>query len=209
MFFRCLPVGVLQSNCYIIACLETHEACVIDPGSQGDLIQSVIEKNNLKVKYILNTHGHPDHIGANWYIKEKTNALLYIHKDDLSHLRKPLPMPYPDSDMRPSPEPDGFLEEGKDIIIGTITLKIIETPGHSPGGVCILADQKLITGDTLFAGTIGRTDLLGGSMDTLMNSIKTKLFPLNDSLEVLPGHGPSSTLGYEKKYNPFLSKLTP
>ena len=206
MKFYCVPVGILEANCYIVGDSFTKEAVVIDPGAQGELIISILERNELKVKYIFNTHCHPDHIGANGDIKTYSNAPLYIHAKELESLKHPLPLPFADEPMVSSPLPDGYFKDGDIFSLGELKLKIIETPGHSSGGVCILVDDHLITGDTLFAGTVGRTDLPGGSMDVLQKSLETKLMTLPDNVEIYPGHGPSSTIGQEKKYNPFCNE---
>ncbi len=205
MIFRCIPVGILQANCYVIGCPKTHEAAIIDPGAEPELILSVIEKNQLKVVKIINTHGHPDHIGANGKIKEATQAPILIHSADKDMLTHPLPMPFDAEEPAASPAPDILIKEGDIIKIGELKLTVIETPGHSPGGICLRLNDILLTGDTLFAGTIGRTDLPGGSLEALNHSIRHKLLVLPDETEVYPGHGPSTTIHQEKHYNPFFS----
>ena len=207
MFFRCIPVGVLQANCYITACPKTKHAFVIDPGAEPDLILSVISQNDLEVKYILNTHGHPDHIGANTAIKQWSGAPLLIHKADANLLIHPLPLPFENEPPVESPPADQFLNDGDKLQVGNVSLQVLYTPGHSPGSVSFLFDDRVITGDALFAGTVGRTDLPGGDMPTLIKAIHEKLLVLDDETEVYPGHGPSTTIGQEKQYNPFFADL--
>ena len=183
-----LMVGPLMANCYIAGCKKTGEAVVIDPGGDVPKIVSDVVKRGLTVKYILNTHGHWDHTAGNDELKRITKAPLLIHKIDAGGLHK---------------QPDGFLEEGQEITFGTCTFTVLHTPGHTPGGVCFRSPGVVFTGDTLFAGSIGRTDLPGGSYGDLINGVRQKLFSLEDSVRVYPGHGPPSTIGEEKRYNPF------
>jgi len=183
-----MMVGPIQANCYIVGCKKTQEAVVIDPGGEVPRIVSEIVKRKLTVRYILNTHGHWDHTEGNDELKKITKAPLLIHEGDAPQLNEP---------------PDEFLTEGREIAFGTYTLKVIHTPGHSPGGVCLSGKGVIFTGDTLFAGSIGRTDLPGGDTNTLLESVRGKIFCLEDDVSVYPGHGPSSTVGYEKAHNPF------
>jgi len=200
-----MEVGNLMSNCYIVGCQDTSEAVVIDPGAEPDTILAVLEENNLKVKYIINTHGHVDHVGANEPVKKATNADILIHKEDaplFSNSQENLSM-YVGGELLLSP-PERLLEEGDTITFGNITLKVIHTPGHTRGGISLHGDQVVFTGDTLFAGSIGRTDLPGGDYQQIISSIKEKILPLGDDIKVYPGHGPVSTVAREKKTNPFL-----
>lgn len=207
MFFRCLPVGPLQTNCYIIACENTKIAAIIDPGADPHIIVNVIKKYALSVKYIINTHGHPDHIGANGAVKNALGGELGIHKNDapwLKELHPSLLLGYEAiSEFEPI-TPDFYLEEGDALSIGNLKMEIIHTPGHSPGSVSLLLNDRVFTGDTLFCGGVGRTDLEGGSEKSLMDSIKKKLFILPENTLVFPGHGPSTTIGTEKKNNPYI-----
>ena len=206
MIIKTLEVGPIMANCYILGCEETKEAVVIDPGDEADRILMTLAQDNLTVKYIINTHGHFDHVGANKELKEATNAEIMIHADDepmLSELS--LHAAAFGLAVDNSPTADITLSDNDEIKFGNITLKVIHTPGHSEGGVCLLTDKVLISGDTLFAGSIGRTDLPGGDYDTLISSIKTKLLRLDDDIIVYTGHGPATTIGREKKINPFLS----
>ncbi len=206
MIIKTLEVGPIMANCYILGCEETKEAVVIDPGDEADRILMTLAQDKLKVKYIINTHGHFDHVGANRALKEATKADLMIHAEDepmLSELA--LHARSFGLDAENSPPADINISHNDEIKFGNITLKVIHTPGHSRGGVCLLTDKVLIAGDTLFAGSIGRTDLPGGDYETLISSIKTKLLCLDEDTVVYTGHGPSTTIGREKKINPFLT----
>jgi len=206
MIVRALPVGPLQANCYVLGCQETHQAVVIDPGGDVDRILSVLEKEGLQLATIINTHGHFDHVGGNRALKAATQADLMIHKMDapmLAHLAQTAAA----WGLRAedSPTPDRLLEDGDAVACGHLQLNVIHTPGHSPGGICLHAatEKALFVGDTLFAGSIGRTDLPGGDYDTLISSIQTKLFALPDDTTVYNGHMEATTIGKEKKFNPF------
>lgn len=206
MIIKRLEVGPLGTNCYILGCKETLEGAVIDPGGNGEFIIRQVETLKLKLKYIINTHGHGDHIGANKELKDYApDASLVIHKLDADYLldaRKNM------TGMFGKPleglQADRLLEEGDILRIGNIIkLKVIHTPGHTPGGICLDSGEHLFTGDTLFAGSIGRTDFPGGSYQALIENVETKLFTLAGDRKVWPGHGPESSLFYEKQHNPF------
>ncbi|HYF82746.1 MAG TPA: MBL fold metallo-hydrolase [Clostridia bacterium] len=205
MEFKRLPLGVYQANCYILFDENTKETAVIDPGGDFPEIKSFIEENELKVNYIIITHGHGDHIGALRELKDYTNAVVCIHSEDNEMLKNSrmnysAEMGYPRVEM----SADKLLSDGDELILGGTKLSIIHTPGHSRGGICIYSEGSLFSGDTLFACSIGRTDLEGGSMDGIIDSIKGKLLTLPEATAVYPGHGPSSTILTEKKRNPFL-----
>lgn len=185
---RKLVVGPYQTNCYILACKDTLEGIVIDPGDEVFHITREISRNGIRVVSILITHGHIDHIGGVGELKKITKAPVLIHPYDAPALRVP---------------PDGSLQEGQKIQVGTYTLSVLHTPGHSPGGVCFLTPGAVFTGDTLFAGSVGRTDFAGGSHETLVEGVREKIFPLGDGLRVYPGHGPASTISVERHTNPF------
>ena len=138
MFFRCIPVGILQANCYIVACPKTRQTIVIDPGAEPDTILQVLERNDLDVKYIFNTHGHPDHIGANLAVKQWSGAPLYIHPEDADLLIHPLPIPFEEEPPVLSPPADQFFKDGDEFQVGDIKVKVLHTPGHSPGSVSFL-----------------------------------------------------------------------
>jgi hydroxyacylglutathione hydrolase len=205
LILKKLEVGPIMANCFILGCEDTREAVVIDPGDDADRILMILAKEKLTVKYLINTHGHFDHVGANRRMKEVTGAKLAIHPDDvpmLSELSRSAASFGLSAEN--SPEPDLLLNEGDTVSFGNITLKVIHTPGHSRGGISLYTPGHLFAGDTLFAGSIGRTDLPGGDYDTLIASIKEKLLVLPDDTVVYTGHGPETTIADEKRMNPFL-----
>jgi len=209
MRLKTLVVGPLEVNCYIIAPAAGREAVVIDPGDDGETILKVLQEEGWTLTAILNTHGHFDHIGANGLLKEKTGAPILIHVQDA-----PL-LPAAAEHARlfgmagtPSPEADRFVDDGETLTLGALTFDVLHTPGHSEGGVCYRMGGRLFTGDTLFAASVGRSDLPGGSFRDLMVSIQNRILPLGDGIAIYPGHGPASTIGREKRTNPFLADLT-
>lgn len=210
MIFKYLETGPLMVNCYIIGDLKTKEAVVIDPGGDVPLIIEELNEDQLKCKMIINTHCHFDHIGGNKALKEKTKAPIYIHpleKDLLTGMSEMAR--YFGVEQERSPSADGFLNEGDIVKVGNdIKIEVLHTPGHSPGSISLYLKKEnlAIVGDVLFQFSIGRTDFPGASHHQLIRSIKTKLYPLGDNLEVYPGHGPPTTIGQEKKYNPFLQE---
>jgi hydroxyacylglutathione hydrolase len=201
-----LPTGPLQVNCYVIGCEATGQAAVIDPGGDVEQILKLLNKHKLKAVMIINTHGHFDHIGGNRELLEATGAELLIHQDD-SPLLERAGEHAAAFGLRaePSPAPTRELSGGETLQLGELSLRVIHTPGHSPGGICLYVEDHLIVGDTLFAGSIGRTDLPGGNHQLLIRRIKEELLPLPETTRVYPGHGPMTTIGQEKLYNPFLS----
>ncbi|MCL5056730.1 MAG: MBL fold metallo-hydrolase [Actinobacteria bacterium] len=208
MIFEGLSVGPMDNNCYIIGCGETREAAVIDPGDEGGRILRKLEDLKLKCSCIIMTHGHIDHIGALGQVLDATGAQVMIHERDAGMLTSPgrnLSM-YTDTSIK-FKAADKLLIDGDTVMVGKVELKIIHTPGHTPGGISILAGGKLITGDTLFAGSVGRSDFPGGDHDQLIRSIKEKLLVFSPETPVYPGHGPASTVGEESKNNPFLNGI--
>jgi len=205
MTFETIVVGPLDTNCYLLICEETKKCAVIDPGAEPDeIIRNIIERG-LEPVVILNTHGHVDHIGANKDIKDRFPVPLRIHQADLPMMHGLMASEISSwMGAKASPEPDGYLQEGDRITVGNASIEVLHTPGHSPGSVSLLGEGVLFSGDTLFCGGVGRTDLPGGSWPELESSIRDKILPLDDELLVLPGHGPSSTIGREKGANPFL-----
>lgn len=200
-----LAVGMLASNCYIVGCPDTGEGVVIDPGSSASKILKEIEKLKLKIKAIINTHGHYDHVGANGKVQEATGAPILLHKKDLELYKKPgagLSII-----LKTPPPPHRYLAEGDTVPCGNSELKVIETPGHTKGGISLVLNNEktvIFTGDTLFQMSIGRTDLAGGSFQEIVSSIKEKILIYPDDTIIYPGHGPSSIVGQEKIANPFL-----
>jgi glyoxylase-like metal-dependent hydrolase (beta-lactamase superfamily II) len=205
MIVKCLEVGMYMANCYLVWCEETKEAVVIDPGGEGKRILAEIAKEQLHVLYIVDTHGHMDHIGANAEIHSATGAKLMIHEQDASMLNNSSMNLSAFTGEIQGSRPDILLHEGDEISCGKeVRLKVLHTPGHSPGGICLQGDGLIFTGDSLFAESIGRTDFPGGSYQDLIDSIKNKIMVLDDAYVVYPGHGPATTVGYERKHNPFL-----
>jgi hydroxyacylglutathione hydrolase len=199
-------VGLLEVNCYILGDEETREAVVIDPGGDEDEILEVLNYNKFKLKLIIDTHGHFDHVDANQPLKEATGAPIAIHEADAQMLVQPSSeaMFFTGNRLRLS-EADILLKEDDILTFGQYRLKVIHTPGHTPGGISLVLEDHpyVYVGDLLFAGSIGRTDFPGGSYEALINAVRTKIFPLGDNYTVYPGHGPVTTVGQEKKFNPF------
>jgi hydroxyacylglutathione hydrolase len=198
-----------QENTYVLFD-ETHECIIIDPGCSDDdennVLKFFIEKNNLTVKLLLNTHCHVDHVLGNYYVKEKYNVRFLMHEADLPVLKAvKVYAPNYGFSQYSEAEPDGFLKEGNIVQFGNQTLKVLFVPGHAPGHIAFYdeVNQIVIAGDVLFYNSIGRTDLPGGNYDQLIDSIHRKLFTLPDDVTVYPGHGPETTIGIEKKTNPF------
>lgn len=195
----------MDANCYIIGCNEKRVAAVVDPGAEGKRILAKLEEIKLKCQYIILTHGHIDHIGALNEVRQATGAEVLVHKNDAPMLTNPahnLSL-FMGSAIK-CKQADRLLEDGDRVNVGNVNLEILHTPGHTPGGICIKVGNNLITGDTLFAGSVGRSDFPGGNHNVMIKSIKTKLLQFPDETKVYPGHGPASTIGAEKKYNPFL-----
>lgn len=202
-----ITVGALEVNCYILWDSQTRDAFVIDPGGDAGKICKVLEKERLVVRHIINTHGHFDHVGADGELKGILGAPIAIHADDAELMSEAHEHGvFFGATIAPQPVPDLFLEDGTELKAGGLTLVVIHTPGHTRGGVCLYEKKEglLFTGDTLFAGSIGRTDLGGGSFNVIMASIRERILPLGDSVTVLPGHGPESTIGVERRTNQYI-----
>ena len=201
-----LIVGPLQVNCYLLADEKTKEAVVIDPGDDADDILKIIREKDFNVKYIINTHAHFDHVGANKALKEATGAELLLHEADAPVLAT-VSNQSRSFGLSPvvSPPADRYVKHGDVVTAGEVSLKILHTPGHTPGGISLREEGMVFTGDSLFAGSIGRTDFPGGDLLTLLRSIKTNLMVLPDETKVFSGHGPASTIGDERRENPFLN----
>lgn len=200
MIIRRMMAGIYAANCYILFDENSREAVVLDPGGDVDEICNAITEFNGKVKYIILTHGHFDHTTGVQELKDRTGAKVAISKEDNEMILKGI-MYY-----GPFPEKGGdiLLTDGDALQFGDIKLKVLATPGHTPGGICLLTGGNVFTGDTLFAGSIGRSDLAGGNQTTLIKSIEDKLMILDDTVAVHPGHGSSSTIGRERRENPFI-----
>ena len=206
MLIRTYAVGPLETNCYVLADETTQQAVIVDPGGSGDQILEDIKKNKFKIVAILLTHGHFDHIGAVEQIKNELNVFVYAHKDEKSILENPeqnLSRSFSGKSI--GTIADIYFSDVFEFSFGkNITLKVIHTPGHTPGGVCYYYNKEsiLISGDTLFYRSIGRTDFPYGSYTSLIDSINNKLFVLPEETKVFPGHGDPTTIGFEKKSNP-------
>ncbi|AJG98360.1 MBL fold metallo-hydrolase [Clostridium beijerinckii] len=198
MIIKTLIAGMYEENCYLIMDEGTKELAIIDPGGQPNLIEKEISKLDGKPKFILLTHGHMDHVGAVIELMNKLNIPFYISENEEQYMKN-------DEFVFGSlPKASKYLKEGDTVSLGNNIIKVIETAGHTAGGICFLVNDELFTGDTLFQGSIGRSDFPGGNGAQLIKNIKEKLLPLGDSVKVYPGHGPASTIGYEKRNNPFL-----
>ena len=199
MLVETFTVGMLSTNCYVASCPDTKEAIVIDPGldfsSEAQPIFEYIEEANLKVKFIVNTHGHSDHVKGNTVFQEKYNVPVCIHPLDIHFIKREEKGKFP---------ADVMLNEGTFLHCGSETLQVMHTPGHTPGSICLVGEHLIFTGDTLFAGGIGRTDFPESSMNDMAASLE-KLTSLPDYLMVNPGHGETSMIGEEKRTNPFLN----
>jgi glyoxylase-like metal-dependent hydrolase (beta-lactamase superfamily II) len=207
MILRALELGMFASNCYIVGSEATKEGMIIDPGAEGDVILEHVRELELDTKLIVATHAHIDHVGALRAVKEATGAAFAIHEADANEkvmqgMARMLGAIT--RSLSPPPKPDRLLKEGDTIEIGDLSFTVIHTPGHSPGGISIYGHGVVFTGDTLFNFGIGRTDFPGCSYETLMDSINSKLMTLPDETIVLPGHGPHTTIGIERQYNPFM-----
>ncbi len=208
MFVKQMQVGPMAVFAYIIGDLESREGLVIDPAANVGGIIAEACANKINIQYIVNTHGHVDHMTGNAEMKTRTGAQLVVHRDDAELVMfTPLPL-YRMHGAEKSPYPDIIVQDGDVITVGNVSLKVIHTPGHTLGGISLYAEGYVFTGDTLFVEAVGRTDLPGGSRRMLIHSIKEKLFALPDDTIVMPGHNygkrPSSTIGREKKFNPYL-----
>jgi len=208
MKIKTLVLSPFQTNCYILSCEQTNEGAVIDPADEGDKIADMVEKSGIILKYILITHAHIDHVMGLSGLKKRIDAEIIMDKNEESVLEN---LPYQAAMFglnikTKTPSIDKYAQEDDVFTFGKESLRVLSTPGHSPGGIGLLGKNEVFVGDTLFQGSIGRTDLYGASQEKLFDSIKTKLFTLDDHIIVYPGHGPSSTIGHEKKTNPFFTE---
>lgn len=200
-----LTVGPLEENCWLVG--EAPRCAVVDPGAESDRIFAAIDRLHLVPEKIVLTHGHVDHIAHCAHVAERYGLGLVVHRADLPYLERPQ---WPELEAllgsRPCPPPEAFLEEGVDYEVAGLRLRVVHTPGHTPGGVCLVDDasRTILVGDTLFAGSVGRVDLPGGDGPTLLRSIRDKLFALEGDWRLLPGHGPETTMEVERQENPFV-----
>ncbi|MBI4284236.1 MAG: MBL fold metallo-hydrolase [Chloroflexi bacterium] len=207
MIIERLELGQFASNCYIVSAESSQKGIIIDPGADAGRILKKVEDLGLEIASIVLTHSHMDHVGALKEVKEATAAEVAIHADDAAGLQRSHSWGGEShTSHQPPPPPDRLLQGGDSIGIGDGHLLVLHTPGHTPGGICLLGDGVLFSGDTLFNSGIGRFDLPGGNGRLLMTSIYTKLMVLPDSTVVYPGHGPETTIGIERRQNPFLRR---
>ncbi len=207
LVYRSFVLGPFATNAYLVTCDATRETAVVDVGFDPDGVANVIEREGLHVRYLLNTHAHYDHVAAMRTLQQKVGGSYWLHPDD-GFLLESLSLQGAAFDLPAAAAPPEVhaLADGQVLPLGRETLTVIHTPGHSPGSVTFRWDGLLWVGDVLFAGSIGRTDLPGGSFETLASSIRERLFPLGDDLRVLPGHGPETTVGVERRTNPFVGE---
>ena len=204
MILKKLELGMFASNCYIVGDESSKEGMIIDPGAEANQIMKFVEELGLNIKFIVLTHGHIDHVGALAEVKEATGAEVAIHVNDAGSLQvNPLRQAFSPSSQE-LPSPDILLKEGDILDIGNLHFRVLHTPGHSPGCICLLEEGVVFSGDTLFNFGIGRADFPGASYDEELESIRTKLLVLPDNTAVYPGHGPETTIGVERQFNPFL-----
>jgi hydroxyacylglutathione hydrolase len=207
MDIDCLAVGPLQTNCYVISDEKTLEAIVVDPGEEADKILRLIRRKGLKVGMIICTHGHFDHVGAVSRVKEETMARVALNRDDIDiYNRAQDQAAFWEFTIEPPPEPDLFLADQDRVRVGRMNFEVLSTPGHSPGGICLYGEGVIVSGDTIFAGSVGRTDFYGGNIDELKKSF-LEILSLPTETRILPGHGEPSTVGTEKEMNFFLDEL--
>lgn len=206
MILESVVVGPLMVNCYVLGCENSREGVVVDPGDDTDRILDAVSRHGLKVVAVINTHGHFDHTGGNQRIITETGAGLLIHELDAPMLARAVDTAAMFGlTAENSPPPSRFLTEGEFVAFGDYRLRVLHTPGHTLGGCSLHLEGMVFTGDTLFADSVGRTDFPGGSSVALGKSIREKLLILPDDTIVYPGHGPSTTIGRERKHNPYLT----
>lgn len=203
MIVNRLAVGPLEANCFVIGDGESKKGMIVDPGDEPDRLLDALRSNGLTLEYIVCTHAHFDHVGAVPDLKKETSAKVVIHRDEQEIYQAARDMAsFWGYDIEPLPEPDLLVKEDDEIRLGTLVFKVLHTPGHSPGGMCLHGGGVVITGDTLFAGSVGRTDFHGGDMNKLKESFN-RLMSLPAETEVLAGHGPNTTIGFERDHNYF------
>jgi len=206
MIFRTLEIMPFGTNCYLVASEQTRDGIVVDPAGDAPRIMSDIRELGIKIGLVVITHEHRDHLGAVSQIIENTGASFAVHTAEAQTLQHQdfSRVAAHDPTFKPPPIPDRLLNDGDILVVGDLELKVLHTPGHSPGGICIAGYGVVFSGDTLFNASIGRTDMPGGDHNLLISSIRAKLLSLPDETLVLPGHGPKTTISRERKNNPFL-----
>lgn len=207
MQIEMIMTGPIQENCYVVMDEETHDAVIVDPGEDAPRIVEAIERMGAKPIAIINTHCHFDHVGAVSALQKKYNIPFYIHPEDKAMLEHAAASASNFGLTIEQPKVDRFIREGETFKVGSSTLEVRFTPGHCPGHIILIGDGFALVGDVLFAGSVGRTDFPGTSWPVLAHSIKTQLLTLPDDTVVFPGHGPSTTIGRERRTNPFLQDL--
>ena len=206
-----LPVGSFKVNCYLVACPKTRETAIIDPGGEAKMIMEVVRREELRPLYLLNTHAHGDHGLANAALQKTLALPLGLHQTDSEFFSRPenRAAHIKELGLPPGGPADLLLGDGQELPLGELRLKVLHTPGHSPGSVCYLVSGNLFSGDTLFVGDVGRSDLTGGSFETLLDSLRRQILPLPEDTVVHPGHDygetPTSTLAWEKRENPYIT----
>ncbi|MFH1753282.1 MAG: MBL fold metallo-hydrolase [Candidatus Omnitrophota bacterium] len=202
MILKKIVVGAMSANCYVVGDAKTKEVFIIDPGGDHEKIIALVQKNGYKVKSVINTHGHADHISGNRFL----NFPVWIHADDADFLKDPNKnLSYLVGSGLKLPAADKLLKEGDTLKAGSLSLEVIHTPGHTPGSICLKSDGMIFTGDTLFCAGVGRTDFPYGSEEKLTSSLKSKVLSLDGDMVVYPGHGPSTTIARERNTNPFIT----
>jgi glyoxylase-like metal-dependent hydrolase (beta-lactamase superfamily II) len=205
MILRKMELGDFGSNCYLVGDEDTKEGMIIDPGDDGSSIMKQVKALGLSIKIIVLTHSHIDHVGGLADVKKATGAVIAIHENEAPFLLKQPRLMEFMPPTPPSPPADRLLKDGDMIKVGKLKFKVLHTPGHTSGGICLLGDGIVFTGDTLFNYSIGRADFPGSDYDQEMQSIRSKLMTLPDETRVYPGHGPATTIGTERKGNPFIN----
>jgi glyoxylase-like metal-dependent hydrolase (beta-lactamase superfamily II) len=205
MILRKMELGDFGSNCYLVGDEDTKEGMIIDPGDDGSSIMKQVKALGLSIKIIVLTHSHIDHVGGLADVKKATGAVIAIHENEAPFLLKQPRLMEFMPPTPPSPPADRLLKDGDVIKVGKLKFKVLHTPGHTSGGICLLGDGIVFTGDTLFNFSIGRADFPGSDYDQEMQSIRSKLMTLPDETRVYPGHGPATTIGTERKGNPFIN----
>ena len=207
LFIKTITVGPLSVNCYILGCNKSKRCAIIDPGAEKTKIIEGVNASGYQPELIMLTHGHIDHVAAVAPLKRQYELKVALHKDDIRLLNAPDIFGLrPILGAEPCPEPDMVLNDGTVINIGNLKISVLHTPGHTPGSCCFYINNHCFCGDTVFEGSVGRTDLPGSDFNKLMRSIKTKILSLDDHTILLPGHGPTTSVGVERERNPFFPR---